>query len=183
MKLTDEIKHRFQSFWASNGGNWGPLQPIFDVLAKEDREPGEIDDVFAAFFAENKAPMVAPPAYDGEETPLVSLARVLLAMDMKTRLLVAATCAQAPAQRKTIDLGGLRPQERIDACLRVRVPASGNEFIDHIINSSRELDIMQAVEIGKRSMAAQVEIAKKARDGGNSGLVTDDLPLNIKGRA
>lgn len=166
MKLTDEIKHRFQSFWASNGGNWGPLQPIFDILAKENREPGEIDDVFAAF-----------PETNRDETPaekhVWDLYKILHDMDMKTRLLVAATCAQAPAQR--LSIGPLDIKEYIAHCVQLRSPMTNITAIDEAILMSRRLDRDFAAETARRSWLAQFEAMHAVR-----GETADDADAGPK---
>ncbi|GEM_PF-2617369 len=165
MKLTDDIKERFKRFWAANGGNWGALTPIFDLLGGE-REHGQLGDAFKTYFT-NMELAIAEGGKEGRPPMVVEaddLMTILDVMDMKTRMLVASTCAQEPQRR--LSLGDLRPDERIDACLRVKVPMSGNEFIDHIINVGRELDIAQSVETAKRAMRAQIEIGEQAMAAG-----------------
>lgn len=176
MKLTDEIKHRFQSFWASNGGNWGPLQPIFDVLAKEDREPGEIDKAFSRSFSAWRGEIAE--GRDGDAmNPLIKesheIGQILQKMDMKTRLLVAATCAQAPAHR--LSIGPLDAKEYIAHCVQLRSPMTNITAVDEAILMSRRLDRDFAAETARRSWLAQFEAMHAVR-----GEAADDADAGPK---
>jgi len=154
-QLTQEMIDDFADYYVRNGGNWGNLKNALDSGSLEDPH---------LLLLKGLSPLVQPagneapgPEHDAHGARLLDY---LLRMPMELRERLSMLYIPVRVQ--------VRDDLRIEIALRLKVPMSGNVFIDQMIREARAIERQDAVNKAADVARAQMQVMQQAKLGGGT---------------